>query len=148
MRAPLLKLPGWHKRWLYTCFAALAGSGLAWLLLHYGRDADTLPLPAEAWALRIHGLASMAGLMGLGMVAGSHVPAGWRISAQAGRLGQRRSGLWLSAVLMAVVLTAYGLLYLVPEAWHEATGWVHAGLAACLALLWAWHRPRRRRAGS
>jgi len=104
MRAPLLKLPGWHKRWLYASFVILLASGLAWLLLHYGREADSLPLPAEAWLMRVHGLASMTVLMGLGMVAGSHVPAGWRLSAQAGRQGQRRSGLWLSAVLTAVVL--------------------------------------------
>jgi len=143
MRAPLLKLPGWHKRWLYTSFTVLAATGLAWLLLHYSREADALPSPAEAWLMRAHGLASMAALMGLGMVAGSHVPAGWRLSAQAGRLAQRRSGLWLSAGLSAVVLLAYGLLYLVPEAWHETAGWAHAGLALGVTGLWAWHRPRR-----
>ena len=148
MRAPLLKLPGWHKRWLYLCFAALGASGLAWLLLHYGREADALPSPAEAWLMRVHGLASMGALMGLGMVAGSHVPAGWRLSAQAGRLAQRHSGLWLSGALALVVMLAYGLLYVVPEAWHEAAGWAHAGLALGVIGLWAWHRPRRHRPAS
>ncbi len=143
MRAPLLKLPSWHKRWLYTSFTALLATGLAWLLLHYGRDAESLPLPAEGWLMRIHGLASMLALLSLGMVAGSHVPAGWRLSTQAGRHGQRRSGLWLSTLLAVVVLMAYGLLYLVPEAWHEMAGWLHAGLALSLPLLWWWHRPRR-----
>ncbi|MCH7344948.1 hypothetical protein LZ017_16325 [Pelomonas sp. CA6] len=143
MRPSLLKLPGWQKRWLYGSFGVLLATGTAWLLLHYGREADALPSASEAWLLRTHGLASLLGLLSLGMVIGSHVPAGWRLSAHAARRRQRRSGLWLGGFAAVAVLSAYALLYLLPESWHEGTGWLHAGLAAGLPLLWLWHRPRR-----
>nr|WP_316639724.1 hypothetical protein [uncultured Roseateles sp.] len=140
MRHHTLKIPRWQKRWLYTSFTLLLLSGLPWLLLHYGRDADTLPPPAEAWLMRMHGLASMFCLLGLGMLSASHLLPGWRLSGRGGRAKQRGSGLWLSSALTLCTLLAYGLYYLIPEALHEAAGWLHA----CLGLLalgsWWWHR--------
>ena len=143
MHAPLLKLPRWHKQTLYTAFGILLISGIAWLLMHYGRDADSLPSPLEAWVMRLHGLSSMVMLMALGMVLGQHIPSGWRLSRMAGRPAQKRSGLWLSGALALAALTAYGLYYLVPESWHALTGWAHALLAAAALPLWWWHRPHR-----
>ncbi|MDT8997888.1 hypothetical protein RQP53_01210 [Paucibacter sp. APW11] len=142
---PLLRLPRWQKRAAYFCLAVLTLSGLAWLLLHYGRADDELPLPAEGWLMRLHGLASMLALLVLGALAGQHVPAGWRLARRHRRARQRATGLLLSALLGAAVLSAYALYYLVPETWHAGLGGLHAGLGVFALLGWWLHRPRRQR---
>jgi len=66
------RLVRWQRRLLYGAGAALLASGVGWLAVHYGRSADALPSPLEAWAMRIHGLASFLVLFGFGALAASH----------------------------------------------------------------------------
>jgi len=140
-----LKIPRWQKRWLYTGFALLLLSGLPWLLLHYGRDADALPTTGEAWLMRLHGLASMFCLLGLGMLTSSHLLPGWRLSGRMGWAQQRRTGLWVSVSLALCVLLAYGLSYMFPESLHAGAGWAHAGTAVMALSSWWRHRRLARR---
>jgi len=140
MRHHALRIPRWQKRWLYTSFVLLLLSGLLWLLLHYGRDAEALPPTGEAWMMRLHGLSSMFTLIGLGMLASSHLLPGWRLSGRGGRASQRGTGLWLSATLALTVLLAYGLYYLIPDPVHAAAGWAHVGLGLLACFVWWWHR--------
>src|SRR5437867_3506565 len=88
------RIPRWQRLALYTSGATLLASGLSWLALHYavGAGAGELPHPLEAWLMRLHGLAAFASLFMLGVIAGSHVPHGWRMSARHRWARQRSSG--------------------------------------------------------
>lgn len=145
---PRLKLSPWLKRWIYTSALLLLLSGGAWLWLHYGPgssadDLEGLPSPWEPWAMRLHGLASFAALLGLGAVAGQHIPPGWRMTREHSRAAQRKTGLILSGLAACTVLTAYGLYYLVPESLHAGFGLFHTGLGLLILAAWHWHRPSK-----
>jgi hypothetical protein len=114
-----------------------------------GAGAGELPHPAEPWLMRLHGAAAFAALFATGLMAGHHIPAGWRQGRRPRHAGQRRSGLLLCGAAAAVVLSGYALYYLVPEAVRPALGWLHAGLGALLVGAGGWHgaRARRSRAG-
>ncbi len=139
-RRPSNPIPPWQRRVLVASAWSLLLSGAAWLPVHYlwGAGAGELPSPLEPWLMRWHGLAVLAGLFALGLVSAGHVPRGWR----AGR--QRTSGLVLCVLSALLVLSGYGLSYLVSERWHAALGWAHAaagGLAFAVGALHA--RPIR-----
>lgn len=138
----------WQRRGLYGCVAALACTGLPWLLLHYtvGAGAGELPHPLEAWLMRLHGLAGFAALFLFGVMAGVHLPRGWHLSARPRWAGQRALGLAVSTLCALLALSAYALFYLVPEGWHDPVGWAHAGVGVALLVVLAWHVVRGRRA--
>ncbi len=119
-------LPGWQRRALVLSAWSLLLSGAAWLPVHYlwGAGAGQLPGPLEPWLMRWHGLAMLVGLWALGAVSPVHVPRGWRA------FRQRASGLALCALAAALAASGYALAYLVPERWHAAVGWAHAGAGA------------------
>jgi hypothetical protein len=139
-RRPPARLGSRHERWLYVASAGLLVSGLGWLVGHYllsgsspavafkfGAD----PQPSEIWWLRVHGAAMMGFLLVFGALLPGHVPHGWR-----GRQN-RRSGILVIAVVIALGLTGYGLYYLGDEStrpWISATHWA-LGLVAVAALL-------------
>ena len=96
-RAPLRagSVPRWQRLWLDLSAWGLGLSGVAWLVLHYARgagadDGTWLPHPAEAWLMRLHGLAGFALLLAVGMFLPLHVPQGWR--QQRGHLGSGVAG--------------------------------------------------------
>ncbi len=132
-------LQRWQRRCLYGVVATLALSGVLWLGLHYtvGAGAGELPHPLEAWAMRLHGLGAFGALFMLGIVAGVHVPRGWRMSARRRWAHQRPLGVMLGVLAGLLVLSAYALYYLLPERWHEPVGWGHACVGLLLAgVLW------------
>jgi hypothetical protein len=139
------RITGWQKAILYGSSAAVLASGVAWLAFHYGRGADALPSPIEPWAMRLHGLAAFAILFVLGALATSHIPHGWRVSPRHGRARQRSSGLGLSLLAGACVLTGYLLYYFAPDTVRPALGWLHSGLGAAAVLLAFFHRRRLQR---
>jgi hypothetical protein len=119
--------------------------------------------------MRLHGAAAFAGLFTLGVLAGTHIPRGWRISApHAGSkerrhaatprddhaatpspprrwVSQRGTGLALCAMAGVLVLTGYLLYYFAPEAWRPALGWTHAGVGVAMLALVLFHRRARSR---
>ena len=139
---PAHHLAGWQRLGVYVAGAVLLLTGLAWLALHYlvGTGADQLPNPMEAWALRLHGLAAFAGLFLLGVVAGAHIPHGWRLSRRRQRAHQRGTGLALCALGAVVALTGYLLYYFAPEGVRPILGWVHAATGVAMALAIWMHR--------
>jgi hypothetical protein len=163
------RLPRWQRRMLYTSGTALLASGLAWLVLHYaaGAGAGELPHPLEAWTMRLHGLAAFAGLFMLGVVADSHIPRGWRMSApvrprtefrsalhEASPMRrrhrwarQRHSGVWLATLGGALALTGYLLYYFAPETLRPALGWLHSGLGVAMGGVLLEHQRRKSRHG-
>lgn len=125
--------------------AMLLLSGLAWLAVHYGvgAGAGRLPHPAEAWLMRLHGLAAFAALLLLGAIAAAHVPAGWRITSEGGWPGRRGSGVVLCTLAGLLVLTGYMLYYFAPEPVRPALGWIHAAAGVGMAVVLGVHRYRR-----
>ena len=140
----LHRLPGWQRLSLYASGAVLLATGLLWLVLHYapGGSAGELPLPLEAWTMKLHGLAAFAGLFMLGVVAGSHVPHGWRSSARHRWAHQRGSGLALCALGALLALSGYLLYYFAPEALRPALGWAHSGAGVAMAAMLVKHGRR------
>src|SRR5882672_1907552 len=113
----LHRLPRWQRRCLFAAGVLLLVTGVAWLVLHYapGAGAGELPHPLEAWMIRLHGLAAFGGLFMLGVIAGSHLPHGWRMSARHRWAHQRGSGLTLCLLGAALALSGYLLYYFAPE---------------------------------
>jgi len=135
------QLPRWQRRLVVGSAWALAVSGVVWLPFHYllGAGAGLLPHPAEPWVMRCHGLAVVGGLFAAGLVAAGHVRRGWQLRVH------RRSGLVICAAGALTIATGYLLAYLVPEAWHPAVGWTHAGLGLVAFGAGTWHWARRAR---
>ena len=134
------RLSPWQRHVLYGSGALLLASGALWLALHYGRAADALPSPLEAWSMRVHGLAAFAALFAFGALAASHVPQGWRLSHRWRWQRQRGSGVALCGLAASLALTGYLLYYFAPEAVRPALGLLHSVLGAAMAALVAVHR--------
>lgn len=138
----LHRLIAWQRRILYGAGAALLGSGALWLGFHYGRGADTLPAPIEAWLMRLHGLAGFVALFGFGVLAAAHIPQGLRFSRRMRWARQRGSGFVLCGLAGALALTGYLLYYFAPDSVRPALGWLHSGVGLAMALLVVGHRRR------
>ena len=126
----------WHQRLLVHASGwLLLASGLAWLGVHYlaGAGAGQLPHPMEAWTLRAHALAAWLGAFTLGEIAASHIPRGWHTTMRRRAPAQRRLGLALCMMALALVLSGYALMYLVPEPAHAAWGWAHSAIGVVMA---------------
>lgn len=129
-------LSPWQRRGLYAAVTLLILTGLPWLALHYtvGAGAGELPHPLETWLMRVHGLAAFAGLFMFGVIAGVHIPRGWRMSARLRWANQRALGLIVTTLCGALALSAYAMFYLLPEDWHAPVGWGHAVLGLLLVV--------------
>jgi len=105
----------WQRQGLLAVGLLLAATGVAWLALHYRTGGDGLPHPAEGWLMRLHGAAAFAALFGAGLMAGHHIPAGWRAAQRPRHASQRRSGLLLCLMLGLGVVSGYTLYYFAPN---------------------------------
>ena len=132
-------LPAWQRRWLHGCLWAALTSGMTWITLHYmiGPGPEGLPLPAESWVMKLHGISAFAALFGAGLVGGGHVARGWRSGLQ------RNSGLALCALGGLMVASGYAMYYLLPETWRTVVGLGHAALGLSLAGVLLWHTRER-----
>jgi hypothetical protein len=140
-------VPNWQRRAGYVVLLALLLSGLTWLAVHFlhwpaaSRSAmEGLPSPWEAGLMRVHGAAAMVALFVFGALTSTHVIRGWRM--------KRRlpSGMVVLGCAVLLVLSAYGLYYLVPDDWRDGLGLLHAGTGISVTLALLWHRRRRRSA--
>jgi hypothetical protein len=140
------RLPRWQRRLLWACALVTLATGLAWLAVHYTVGAGTgeLPHPAEAWLMRLHGLGVFGSLFALGVLAGDHVPHGWRMSGRHRWAGQRGTGVTLCACAAAMAATGYLLYYVVGESARPATGWLHSAAGVAMAAVAALHATRAR----
>jgi hypothetical protein len=116
-----------HELWIYGTGAALALSGVAWLVCHYLlRAPGSPPHPLEVWWLRLHGAALVGFLIILGTVLPAHVSYGWRLRMNRG------TGIPVLAIAGLLTLSGYGLYYLADDDWRSWTSALHwiVGLAA------------------
>jgi hypothetical protein len=134
MIRPSHRLPRWQRRCLDLCAVATLVTGIAWLAIHYlaGAGRGELPHPAEAWLMRLHGLAAFAALFVLGVLAAGHVPLGWRLSGRHRWAGQRLTGITLCVCAAALSLSGYLLYYFASEGSRPALGWLHAGFGVLM----------------
>ena len=131
------------QRWVVYCSGgALLLTGAAWLALHYsvGAGADQLPHPLEIWCLRLHAVAAFAALFGLGALAATHIPQGWRLSERQRWVRQQTSGVLLCGLCGLLVVTGYALYYFAPEGIRASLGWAHAAIGAVTGGLVVRHR--------
>jgi hypothetical protein len=129
---------------LYATLAATILTGLWWLAVHYGSGDELRRLAAEALALKIHGAASFAILIGFGAMSASHVRRGWSIARN------RWSGSVVVGVFAVLMVSGYALYYLVDDGTRPAVSLAHwatgVGLAPILvAHIVAGRRSRRGR---
>ena len=137
------------KRMVWLSSALLWASGLGWCVLHYtvgAGGAEGLPHPAEPWLMKLHGLALFLNLMALGAVVAQHLPPGWRMGQRPAWRGQRRTGLWLGSLFIALVASGYLLYYFGGEDWRPTLDGVHIAAGVLLAVPLLWHAGRRRAA--
>lgn len=136
-----------HRRLLLLALASLALTGLAWtaLDLAYGigpAEAQAAQL-AKAWLGRLHGAVAMAALVALGSVLPLHLPAGWKARAHLA------SGLSVSAIAGALIVSGYLLYYAADESVRSVSVYAHvaAGIAACVLFAVHWFAGAQKRHG-
>lgn len=131
----------WQRRALYGAGIALLLTGALWLIVHYsvGAGAGELPHPAEAWLMRLHGLAGFFALFVLGVLAALHIPRGWRVARHRRYRRQRSSGVALCVLGGLMALSAYLLYYFAPEGVRAALGWAHVAAGAAMGGVLAMH---------
>jgi hypothetical protein len=136
-RADSIRLGPWHQGAVYGATAALAVSGIIWLVLHYflavpGEYGPQIH-PLEPWMLRLHGAAAMAGLIIYGSLLPVHVRRAWSI---------RRNivlGIGLVAVMLLLTVTGYLLYYSGDENTRPLISAVHWILGLVVPALLVWH---------
>lgn len=131
------RLPRWLKPWLLGSGATLLLTGLVWLALHYRAGWATpdteLPHAWETPLMRLHGLAMLVFVLGLGALLPVHVPRGWR---------ERRSlatGVGLLTLNAVLIATGYALYYFAGDGSRAVIGLAHSAVGVVLALVFARH---------
>jgi len=141
VRHASLHLPRHQRLLVHVSGWLLLASGVVWLGVHYfaGAGAGELPHPLEGWLIRAHALAAWVAAFTLGGIAAQHVPRGWHSTLRRRAPAQRRLGLALCVMAVALVLSGYGLMYLVPEPTHAAWGWAHSAVGVAMAVVLVVH---------
>ena len=136
-RADSIRLGPWHQGAVYAATAALAVTGIIWLVLHYflpvsGEYGPQIH-PLEPWMLRLHGAAAMAGLIIYGSLLPVHIRRAWSI---------RRNivlGIGLISVMLLLTVTGYLLYYSGDENTRPVISAAHWILGLVVPVLLAWH---------
>ncbi len=102
------RLPARRELAVYVVLGALWITGAVWLLLRYFMrptgEFGEMPHPLEPWTMRLHGLAAFAVLWLLGQLWIVHIVPSWRSH-------RRSTGILLSAIMGALIVTGYLLYY-------------------------------------
>jgi hypothetical protein len=132
-----IRLGYWHQFAVYAATAALALSGLVWLVCHFvlatPRDFGPQAHPMEPWVLRVHGAAAMAGLIVYGSLLPIHIRRAWTL---------RRNivlGIGLIAIMLILTLTGYLLYYAGGEHSRGVISALHWAVGLAVPALLAWH---------
>ena len=135
-RTDSIRLGRWHQAAVYGATAALALSGIIWLVLHYFLAAPGEygpPIhPLEPWMLRLHGAAVMAALIIYGSLLPGHIRRALSIRRNTAL------GIGLIALMLLLTVTGYLLYYAGDENARpliSATHWL-VGLAMPALLVW------------
>lgn len=118
-----LRLERWHRCCVYAACGWLVATGLLWLIAHYlvrpvGEFGESIN-PLEPWSMKLHGAGAMFALFFIGSLMNSHI----RRALKSGR--NLMSGWSMIAVLVALVVSGYGLYYLAGEESRPVWSAVH-----------------------
>jgi hypothetical protein len=125
-----------HRRWFYLSGSVLALSGVGWLASHFFLRAENqiagMPHPSEPWWLRVHGAAMIGFLIVFGALLPGHIARGWRGSVN------KRSGIIMILLVGLLIVTGYGLYYVVDDGLRANVSLVHwsLGLASIGGVFW------------
>ena len=128
-----VRLEASARRALYVTLAALIGSGIGWLAVHYaesifaGNVDEMHRLSQEALALKVHGAAGFATLFVLGAMSVCHVRLAWALKRN------RAAGTMVLAMFTLLIVTGYALYYLVNDETHAIVSLLHWTLGMMLA---------------
>ena len=136
-RADSIRLGRWHQAGVYGATAALAVSGVIWLVLHYflaapGEYGPQIH-PLEPWMLRLHGAAAMAGLIIYGSLVPVHIRRAWAIHRNIAL------GIGLVAFMLLLTITGYLLYYAGDENTRPVISAAHWILGLAVPALLVWH---------
>ena len=124
-----------HEMWIYGIGGLLLISGVGWLVVHYllasAGQFGEVHHASEPWWLRFHGAAATGFLMICGTLLSVHVVPALHWG------GNRSTGVLMLAVVAVLVVTAYGLYYVVGDSWRSYLSAIHwmTGLAATVGLV-------------
>ncbi len=125
-------------RWsVYGASALLLASGALWLVLHTWVRVEgafgPAHHPAEAWLLRLHGLAALPAVLGLGALLPGHVLSAWC------QRRKRTSGLPLLIACLLLALGGWALYYVADDAARSIVSISHWLLGLLLPALLLTH---------
>ena len=127
LRSDSIRLKRLQRYFLYIVLALLFLSGAGWACWNYlTASPGDFEAGAKSWAMKIHGAASMAVLLLIGMLLNGHVRFAWRV-----RRNRANGSIFLS-VFAVLIVTGYGLYYAGGEKLRAWTSLIH--LAVGLAL--------------
>lgn len=132
-----LALPKWHEWLVYLSTAALAFTGIAWLLVdsfgkvegEFGPESN----PALPWLLAVHGVVAYAFLIVVAMVVPVHVRLGWNARRN------RWSGLAMTGAGLFLAATGLLLYYASSDQSRHLASVAHWLVGVGLPILLAWH---------
>ena len=137
MHRPKVTLETFHKRILYLSLGILWLSGIFWLYLKYfGQVQGAFGSQSSPWQpawMRIHGALAMVFLVLFGTLLTQHVPWGWK------QRQQRPSGVSLLAISSVLIVTGWGLYYLVDTEIRHWVSLIHWGLGLLFPAIIALH---------
>lgn len=134
LRPDSIRLKRLQRYFLYIVFAALFLSGAAWAYWNYlPASPGDFEAGAKSWAMKIHGAASMAILVLIGMLLNGHVRFAWRA-----RRNRTNGSIFLSAFAV-LIITGYGLYYAGGERLRAGTSWIHLAVGLALPILLVIH---------
>ena len=147
MRPNGIKLSDLHRWMLYTVFAVLFITGVAWFVLHdalawFGYDEGLSPHPIAPLLLSVHGGAAMLALLVLGSLVPQHMKWAWK-----GRMNRLTGGLMLGTQALFII-TGCALYYAGDDTVRAFASDLHLvlGLGFPLVLIGHIVEGRRRRA--
>lgn len=129
-----MKLTSIQRIIAHSTFWALLLSGLVWLLFNFFLDSDTPLRFLNAWSLRLHGFAAFGFLIVFGMLFSTHISFNWRV-----KKNRRLSGLILTAIFAALILSGYFLYYLGDEAVRSFNSYFHWISGLICTIIFAIH---------
>ncbi len=129
-RPESIRLKRLQRYFLYAVLALLFFSGIAWAYWNYlATSPGDFEASAKVWAMKIHGAATMAILVLIGMLLTGHVRFAWRA-----RRNRANGSIFLSA-LAVLTVTGFGLYYAGGERLRTWASWIHLGVGLVLPIL-------------
>lgn len=143
MRGRRAALSARHERWVHVILAAVYGTGIAWMSLHYGINRGAVLEDgwhiAETWMLRAHGAAAMAALIAFGSVLAIHIPSAWKLERNL------YSGISMLTAVVLLAVTGWLLYYAPGESARAWSSYAHMAVGFAGPLVLLWHLAYRKR---